>query len=97
MSEIIRAVYEKGVLRPLNPLDLPEQERVRVQIWPEEGSEEEEEIQQLMIGAGLMRPRPRQAPPPPLSDEERRALAEQIGHAPGKPVSEIVVEDRGEV
>jgi predicted DNA-binding antitoxin AbrB/MazE fold protein len=95
MSEIIQAVYERGILRPLRPLDLPEQQRVYIQIWSQEGSEQEE-ILQLMVDAGLMRPHPRQAPPPPLSDKERRVLAEQIGRAPGKSVSEIVIEDRGE-
>jgi len=95
MSEVIRAVYERGVLRPLHPLDLPEKQEVRIQIWPEEGTREEE-ILRLMVNAGLMRPRPRHEPPPPLSDEERRALAEQIGRAPGKPISEIVIEERGE-
>ena len=96
MSEVIPAVYERGVLRPLHPLDLPEKQKVRIQIWPEEASGEEE-ILRLMVNAGLMRPCPRHEPPPPsLSDEERRALAEQIGRAPGKPVSEIVIEERGE-
>jgi hypothetical protein len=76
-------------------LDLPEKQEVRIQIWPEEGTREEE-ILRLMVNAGLMRPRPRHKPPPPLSDGERRALAEQIGRAPGKPISEIVIEERGE-
>ncbi len=96
MSEVIRAVYERGVLRPLHPLDLPEKQEVRIQIWPEEGTGEEE-ILRLMVNAGLMRPRPRhEPPPPPLSDGERRALAERIGRAPGKSISEIVIEERGE-
>jgi predicted DNA-binding antitoxin AbrB/MazE fold protein len=95
MPEIIRAVYEKGVLRPLNPLDLPEQQQVRIQIWPEERTEAEE-ILRLMIGAGLMRPRPRQEASSPMSGEERRALAAQIDRTPGESVSEIVIEDRGE-
>lgn len=63
----------------------------------EEGADREE-ILELMIDAGLMRPKPQaMLAPPPLSDEERRALAEQIGRAPGKSVSEIVIEDRGEI
>jgi predicted DNA-binding antitoxin AbrB/MazE fold protein len=96
MSAIVRAVYEQGVLRPLHPLDLREQQRVRIQIWLEEASEEEE-ITRLLVSAGLMRSQPRRdPPPPPLSDEERRALADRIGRAPGKPVSEIVIEERGE-
>ena len=96
MSAIVQAVYERGVLRPLQPLELQERQRVRIQVWPEETSEEED-VLQLLISAGLMRPRPRREPaPPPLSDEERLILADQIGHAPGKPVSEIVIEERGE-
>ncbi len=63
----------------------------------EEGADKKE-ILQLMIDAGLMRPKPQtMLAPPPLSDEERRALAEQIGRATGKSVSEIVIEDRGEM
>ncbi len=32
MSRVIEAVYEKGVLRPLEKLDLPEGARVRLRI-----------------------------------------------------------------
>ena len=32
MSKVIEAVYERGVLRPLRKLDLPEGARVRVRI-----------------------------------------------------------------
>lgn len=32
LSKVIEAVYEKGVLRPLRKLDLPEGARVRVRI-----------------------------------------------------------------
>ena len=32
MSETVTAVYEKGVLRPLTPLALPESTRVQLQI-----------------------------------------------------------------
>ena len=32
MSKVIEAVYERGVLRPLRKLDLPEGVRVRVRI-----------------------------------------------------------------
>jgi predicted DNA-binding antitoxin AbrB/MazE fold protein len=96
MSAIVQAVYERGVLRPLQPLELQERQRVRIQVWPEETSEEEE-VLRLLVSAGLMRPRPRrEPPPPPLSDKERLALADQIGRAAGKPLSEVVIEERGE-
>ncbi len=96
MSEIVQAVYERGVLRPLDPLDLRERQRVRIQVWPEDVPEEE--VLQVLIRAGLMRPQPRRVspPPPPLSEAERQALADEVGRAPGKSVSDIVIEDRGE-
>ena len=34
MSQVVHAVYEEGVLRPLDPLDLPEHQRVRVAVEP---------------------------------------------------------------
>ena len=96
MSEVVEAVYERGVLRPLDPLDLSEQQKVRIQVWSEE-EPAEEEVLRVLTQAGLMRPRPRRGslPPPPLSEEERQALADEVGRAPGKSLSEIVIEDRG--
>lgn len=35
MSQLIRAIYEDGVLKPLEPLDLREHQRVRVTIAAE--------------------------------------------------------------
>jgi predicted DNA-binding antitoxin AbrB/MazE fold protein len=96
VSEVVQAVYERGVLRPLDPLNLSEQQRVRIQVWPEE-EPAEEEVLRILTQAGLMRPRPQRGspPPPPLSEDERKALADEVGRAPGKSLSEIVIEDRG--
>ena len=103
MTEIVTAVYEKGMLRPLQPLDLQERQRVRIQILPEaaDGSEEPEDdtdaLIQRLVAKGLMRPRPRgPIPPDPVSAEERLRLADLMGNAPGKPLSEIIIEERGE-
>ncbi len=50
-----------------------------------------------LITAGLMHPRPiTPVPPPPISDEERQALADLMGQAPGKPLSQVIIEERGE-
>ena len=35
MSKIIKVRYEKGVLKPLEPLDLREGEEIRIQVLPE--------------------------------------------------------------
>lgn len=34
MMRVIRAIFEKGVLRPLEPLDLPERSEVELTIQP---------------------------------------------------------------
>ena len=103
MIEIVTAVYEKGMLRPLQPLNLRERQRVRIQVLPEapDVSEEPEDdtdaLIQRLVAKGLMRPRPRgPIPPDPVSAEERKALADRLGRAPGKSASEMVIEDRGE-
>jgi len=99
MAETVMAVYEKGVLRPLQPLSLQERQRVCIQVVSQTAEKDEgEEMVRLLVAAGLMRPRPRidTLPPDPMSEAERSALAERLGRAPGKPLSEIVIEDRGE-
>jgi len=100
MNEVLTAVYEKGVLRPLSPLNLHERQMVRIQVVPEElaPADELEEIIRSLIVAGLLSARPSRVAPPadPVSAEERRRLAEVLGSAPGKPLSEIVIEERGE-
>ena len=103
MAEIVTAVYENGVLRPLRPLNLRERQTVRIQIVPEESviqgepTDEVEQVIQSLVATGLMRPRPIGTPPPdPVSEEERRRLADIMGKTPGKPLSEIIIEERGE-
>jgi len=104
MTETIAAIYEKGVLRPLEPLNLREQQRVHIQIVSEETTDEEkteDEVQTLiqrLVAKGWMRPDSDGDPPPPdsVSEKERYRLADLMGQAPGKPLSEIIIEERGE-
>ena len=103
MIETVTAVYEKGMLRPLQPLNLRERQTVRIQVLPEETEEQgcpKDPIEALihkLIAEGRMRPRPSgPIPPDPLSEEERQALADRLGRARGKPASEMIIEDRGE-
>lgn len=97
MSEIVTAVYENGMLRPLSPLSLQEHQTVRIQVLPTMPVDETEEVTQLLVSAGLMRPPKLKGllPPDPVSAEERRKLAEILGQAPGKPLSELIIEERG--
>jgi predicted DNA-binding antitoxin AbrB/MazE fold protein len=103
MTETILAIYEEGVLRPLEPLHLKEQQRVYIQVVPEERDEsppEEDRLEALiqrLIREGRIVPRPPgPIPPDPVSEEERLRLADLLGKVPGKPLSEIIIEERGE-
>jgi predicted DNA-binding antitoxin AbrB/MazE fold protein len=98
MGKVVTAVYERGVLRPLDPLDLREHETVRIQLLTaDSGIDVSERAVRVLVSSGLMRPPERGTPPPnPVSEEKRRRLAERMGQAPGKPLSEIILEDRGE-
>ena len=52
---------------------------------------------QKLIREGRLRPRPGgPIPPDPVAEQERLELADILGRAPGKPLSEIVIEERGE-
>jgi len=97
MSEIITAVYEKGILRPTRPLNLRENQTVRLQVYTDEPGREAEEVISLLVTAGLLR-KPSAGglrPPDPVSAQERSELAEILGRAPGKPLSQILIEERG--
>jgi predicted DNA-binding antitoxin AbrB/MazE fold protein len=103
MTEIITAVYENGVLRPTRPLALRERETVRIQIVsepttaPSQEAEAEAELDRIiqeLVQAGILTPPPGRSDVEPLSEAERE-LADRLGRAPGKPLSEIIIEDRG--
>ncbi len=96
MAEIVTAVYEKGVLRPLHPLNLRERQTVRVQVLPEEPPGKVEQVIQALVEAGLLTPPPGHSKVGPISEEERRELAQTLSQASGKPLSEIIIEERGE-
>ena len=85
------------MLRPLRPLKLREHQTVQLQIMPEGPIEGEDEAAvRILVEAGLLTPPPRRSEVEPISEQERRELADRLGRAPGKPLSEIIIEDRGE-
>jgi len=77
MPEIITAVYENGVLRPLTPLLLQEHQTVQIQV--------------------ILTSPPSNGKIAPISKLERQELAKRMGERPGLPLSEIIIEDRGEL
>ncbi len=95
MPEIITAVYENGVLRPLNPLSLQEHQTVQIQVVTEEPAMDAEQIIQSLVAAGLVSPPPRRDDVEPVSEEAWRELTQRLEASPGKPLSEIIIEERG--
>lgn len=69
MSEIITAVYENGILRPLSPVSLPPGSTVRLQVLAVEPANEDERIIQSLIAAGLITPPPHRPDVEPVSEE----------------------------
>ena len=96
MTEIITAIYENGVLRPLRPLNLKERQRVQVSVVSEPPDDRNEAILRMLSEDGLIEPHASPHTVDPVTQEQRLELAHLLGLAPGKPLSELVQEDRGE-
>jgi predicted DNA-binding antitoxin AbrB/MazE fold protein len=101
MNQTITAIYAEGVLRPLAPLELPEQTEVELEIrttLPSENSALSERIRahQILVEAGLVRDTGlwQAEPVMPISPEEEEELGRAF--AGDKPLSEIIIEEREE-
>ena len=93
-TQSVPAIYEDGVLRPLQPLTLPDHARVRITVAVEEETPapDQEQIRAALAAAGLGLVEPSAHGVQPLSPESRNALARQV--PPGRPLSEIIGEER---
>jgi len=101
MNQIVTAIYADGVLRPLVPLELPEQTEVEIEVKPivrangvaASAIDERARIHQILVATGLVLERQLPVPPsPPISEEERERLGRIF--SVGKPLSEIIIEER---
>jgi predicted DNA-binding antitoxin AbrB/MazE fold protein len=96
MPHRIAAVYEQGMLRPLMPLDLREHQQVQVQILAEEAGETAEQVLERLICAGRVSPPRRPEEAAPLSWAERADLARLLGEGLAVPLSQVILDERGE-
>jgi predicted DNA-binding antitoxin AbrB/MazE fold protein len=94
MNETISAIYEKGILRPLTPLLLPERTRVQIQIVAQspDVQEERERVRQILLDAGVIRSHPSVEPIRPVSETQLAAAADALGAA--GPISELIIAER---
>ncbi len=94
MSQNIQAIYENGILRPLQTLDLPENKTVNITVLDEISNSEEtilEKADRVLREAGLISsikfPNAKK-----LSDEERRRIGKLFSGE--KPLGDYIDEDR---
>ncbi len=95
MSQIITAVYEQGLLHPAVPLNLQEHESVRIHVMPEKPIDKTEQIIAFLVQTGMLTLPKRNQTTAPVSESERHRLSRILGKAMSKPLSEIVIEERG--
>ena len=95
MNGNIAVIYEKGVLRPLRPLNLPEHTQLEIQIVNsvETTPEDAERAAQALLAAGLIQPLAG-VDVEPVSENERRRVADAFGEA--GPLSDVIIADRRE-
>jgi predicted DNA-binding antitoxin AbrB/MazE fold protein len=99
MDTVITAIYEKGQLRPLSPLKLPENTRVRVTVKtveppPDDPAEQRLWVERLLVEAGLSVPKAHSLLPSPISAERRAELAQKFSAE--RPLSDLIREERDE-
>ena len=94
MNQSIQVIYENGVLRPLQPLNLPEKKIFKVNVADEAPSDEEthrDKVSRVLREAGLTSqmkfPNAKK-----LSDEERRRIGKLFSGE--KSLGEYIDEDR---
>ncbi|MEG4068932.1 antitoxin family protein [Microcoleus sp. Pol11C2] len=99
MPETITAIYENGVFRPLSSVSLNDGETVQITIVAEVSQEEvkgdREKAIKLMDLRKLMGLPTKQFKLDAAAEQKRRELFEKLKGRVGKPLSEIVIEDRG--
>jgi predicted DNA-binding antitoxin AbrB/MazE fold protein len=96
ISTAIAAVYENGVIRPLEKLNLVEGQTVQIQILPEPALTELEQIERSLFASGLISLPPMQNKVTPVPSAEWQALMTKLRRANFQPLSETVIAERNE-
>ena len=96
MPQNIMAIYEHGLLRPLEPLSLAESHQVQIQIRPAPVVDKTDQLIPFLVQVGLLTPPSRPLKSSLISRSERRKLANALAQSAKQTLSEIVIEDRGQ-
>ena len=93
MNKTISTVYERGVLRPLTPLSLPERTRVEIKIVAQSTDEDERQrVRRVLLDAGVIRLRSQTELVQPISEEQLLETATVLAEA--GPLSELIIAER---
>ena len=95
MFSLIPAIYENGVIRPLHPLSLAEGQSLQVQIIVDESLIELQNIAQSLEATGIITPPPYADDIAPVPAKDWQELSERLKTLTGKPLSELIIEERG--
>lgn len=96
MIQPIVAVYENGRLRPLKPLNLREHQEVLISVMLVDANEALDHVTAELVAAGALTLPTDDKDEVPLSPEELESLAKRVSAAVQKPLSEMIIEERGE-
>ena len=93
MVAVATAIYEKGTLRLLTPVILPERARVRVQIVEEDKAEDDvQRALTVLEASGLVKPLKQLQATDTISPARRAELAQL--YAAAGPLSEMIIAER---
>lgn len=96
MSEFVMAIYDQGLLRPLKPLNLPDRQTVMIQVLSDVVSDTADHAIQFLVKAGLLTSPSGSSKMKSISNKERQRLADLLGKATTKPLSQVTIEERSE-
>lgn len=96
MSELVMAIYDQGLLRPLKPLNLPDHQTVMIQVLSEVVSDTADKAIEFLVKMGLLTPPSGSSKVKTISNKERQRMADVLGKATTKPLSQVIIEERGE-
>jgi predicted DNA-binding antitoxin AbrB/MazE fold protein len=91
MREEIAVVYEGGVLRPLQPLALPEHTWLEVRVIRRD-VDARQQVYDVLEAAGVIAALPPPEPLPVISEAELAAAAQALAAA--GPLSELIIAER---